>query len=222
MRAKVKKLHLHHPFHAVVKVSLDLLLPGDCAVVKLAFALALTLTHPIPHISIHPHAPDNIICCPAPGPQPPPDHCPCSPFAPRPSPVVKDSLDLSLFPLSLSPPLAQPFVGIKFMVCNLLDCGSRKHVLPMGAPMVDLTLAEPFLALGSRAEELDTLPEDTLTVVESDSDVEVCQIVLPLKLAVTFTLPRWASKVKGILLHWLPPSPVPQLLARAAPKKNKH
>ena len=106
------------------------------------------------------------------------------------------------------------------MVCNLLDCGSRKHVLPMGAPMVDLTLAEPFLALGSRAEELDTLPEDTLTVVESDSDVEVCQIVLPLKLAVKFTLPRWASKVKGILLHWLPPSPVPQLLARAAPKKK--
>ena len=40
------------------------------------------------------------------------------------------------------------------MVCNLLDCGSRKHVLPMGAPMVDMTLAEPFLALGSRAEEL--------------------------------------------------------------------
>ena len=40
------------------------------------------------------------------------------------------------------------------MVCNLLDWGSRKHVLPMGAPMVDLTLAEPFLALGSRAEEL--------------------------------------------------------------------
>ena len=67
----------------------------------------------------------------------------------------------------------------------------------------------------------DTLPdEDTLTVVESDSDVEVLQIVLPFKLAVTFTLPRWASKVKGILLHWLPPSPVPQLLARAAPKKK--
>ena len=40
------------------------------------------------------------------------------------------------------------------MLCNLLDCGSRKHVLPMGAPMVDLTLAEPFLALGSRADEL--------------------------------------------------------------------
>ena len=40
------------------------------------------------------------------------------------------------------------------MLCNLLDCGSRKHVLPMGAPTVDLTLAEPFLALGSRAEEL--------------------------------------------------------------------
>ena len=66
----------------------------------------------------------------------------------------------------------------------------------------------------------DTLPEDTLTVVESDSDVEVCQIVLPLKLAVTFTLPRWASKVKGILLHWLPPLPCSTTSgARSAEKK---
>ena len=40
----------------------------------------------------------------------------------------------------------------------------------------------------------DTLPEDTLTVVESDSDVEGLQIVLPVKLAVTFTLPRRGSK----------------------------
>ena len=87
----------------VVKVSLDLLLPGGLRGGETGLALALTLTHPIPHISIHPHAPDNIICCPAPGPQPPPDHCPCSPFAPRPSPVVKDSLDLPLFPLRSSP-----------------------------------------------------------------------------------------------------------------------
>ena len=48
------------------------------------------------------------------------------------------------------------------MVCNLLDCGSRKHVLPMGAPMVDLTLAEPFLALGSRAEEVNAEMVDSL------------------------------------------------------------
>ena len=70
----------------------------------------------------------------------------------------------------------------------------------------------------------DTLPdEDTLTVVESDSDVEVLQIVLPFKLAVTFTLPRWASKMKGLGLDLHPaplasPPPFPQLLARAAPK----
>ena len=44
----------------------------------------------------------------------------------------------------------------------------------------------------------DTLPEDTLTVVESDSDVEGLQVVLPLKLAVEFTLPRWVSKMKGL------------------------
>ena len=53
----------------------------------------------------------------------------------------------------------------------------------------------------------DTLPEDTLTIVDSDSDVEVLQIVLPLKLAVTFTLPRWASKMKGIGLG-LHPAPL--------------
>ena len=57
----------------------------------------------------------------------------------------------------------------------------------------------------------DTLPEDTLTIVDSDSDVEVLQIVLPLKLAVTFTLPRWASKMKGIGLglHPAPLAPPP-------------
>ena len=53
----------------------------------------------------------------------------------------------------------------------------------------------------------DTLPEDTLTVVDSDSDVEACQIVLPLKLAVTFTLPRRGSKMKGLGLG-LHPAPL--------------
>ena len=68
----------------------------------------------------------------------------------------------------------------------------------------------------------DTLPEDTLTVVESNSDVEGLQVVLPFKLAVAFTLPRWVSKMKGLGLGLHPaplaPPPFPQLLARAAPK----
>ena len=52
-----------------------------------------------------------------------------------------------------------------------------------------------------------TLPEDTLTVFESDSDVEGLQVVLPLKLAVEFTLPRWVSKMKGLGLG-LHPAPL--------------
>ena len=57
----------------------------------------------------------------------------------------------------------------------------------------------------------DTLPEDTLTVFESDSDVEGLQVVLPLKLAVEFTLPRWVSKMKGLGLglHPAPLAPPP-------------
>ena len=51
----------------------------------------------------------------------------------------------------------------------------------------------------------DTLPEDTLTVVENDSDVEGLQIALPVKLAVTFTLPRRGSKMKGLGLSLLTP-----------------
>ena len=53
----------------------------------------------------------------------------------------------------------------------------------------------------------DTLPEDTLTVVESNSDVEGLQVVLPFKLAVAFTLPRWVSKMKGLGLG-LHPAPL--------------
>ena len=57
----------------------------------------------------------------------------------------------------------------------------------------------------------DTLPEDTLTVVESNSDVEGLQVALPFKLAVAFTLPRWVSKMKGLGLGLHPAPLAPRL-----------